>query len=61
MRNAKLSPYVRVHIAFQHRYSPVNLLRIFRTPFSKNTSGRLLLIFFDYDKLGPLDFNLAIA
>ena len=28
---------------FSIRCSPVNLLRIFRTPFPKNTSGRLLL------------------
>ena len=27
-----------------HGYSPVNLMHIFRTPFSKNTSGGLLLI-----------------
>ena len=30
-------------IEITHGYSPVNLLRIFRTPFTKNTSGRLLL------------------
>ena len=30
-------------IALRHRCSPVNLLYIFRTPFPKNTSGRLLL------------------
>ena len=28
---------------FPHGFSPVNLLHIFRTPFPKNTSGRLLL------------------
>ena len=32
-------------IVLRHGCSPVNLLRIFRTPFLKNTSGRLLLIF----------------
>ena len=32
-----------IEITLQHGYSPVNLLHIFRTPFSKNTSGRLLL------------------
>ena len=32
-----------IDIAFRHRCSPVNLLHIFRTPFLKNTSGRLLL------------------
>ena len=30
-------------VAPRHGYSPVNLLYIFRTPFLKNTSGRLLL------------------
>ena len=30
-------------VAFWHGPSPVNLLHIFRTPFPKNTSGRLLL------------------
>ena len=30
-------------IALWHGYSPANLLHIFRTPFPKNTSGRLLL------------------
>ena len=32
-----------IEITLRHRCSPVNLLHIFRTPFSKNTSGRLLL------------------
>ena len=27
----------------RHGHSPVNLQQILRTPFSKNTSGRLLL------------------
>ena len=30
-------------IALRHGCSPANLLHIFRTPFPKNTSGRLLL------------------
>ena len=30
-------------IALRHRGSPVNLLRIFRIPFPRNTSGWLLL------------------
>ena len=30
-------------VAFWHGCSPVNLLRNFRTPFPKNTSGQLLL------------------
>ena len=32
-----------IEIAFRHQCSPVNLLRIFRTPFLKNTCGWLLL------------------
>ena len=32
-----------IEIALPHGCSPVNLLYIFRTPFSKNNSGRLLL------------------
>ena len=31
-----------IDIAFGHGCSPVNLLYIFRTPFSKNTPGMLL-------------------
>ena len=32
-----------IEITLWHGCSPVNLLYIFRTPFTKNTSGRLLL------------------
>ena len=32
-----------IEIALRHGCSPANLLHIFRTPFPKNTSGRLLL------------------
>ena len=32
-----------IEIALRHGCSPVNLLHIFRTPFPRNTSGRLLL------------------
>ena len=32
-----------IEITLRHWCSPVNLLLIFRTPFLKNTSGRLLL------------------
>ena len=32
-----------IEIALRHGCSPVNLLHIFRIPFLKNTSGRLLL------------------
>ena len=32
-----------IEITLRHGCSPVNLLHIFRTPFTKNTSERLLL------------------
>ena len=32
-----------IGITFRHGFSPANLLHIFRTPFLKNTFGRLLL------------------
>ena len=32
-----------IEITLRHGRSPVNLLHIFKTPFLKNTSGRLLL------------------
>ena len=35
---------VAIEIALRHRCSPVNLLHIFRTPFPRKTSGRLLLL-----------------
>ena len=34
-----------IEITLRQACSPVNLLHIFRTPFVKNTSGWLLLIF----------------
>ena len=34
-----------IEITLRHGCSPVNLLHIIRTPFLKNTSGRLLLFF----------------
>ena len=33
-----------IEIALRHGCFPVNLLHIFRTPFTKKTSGRLLLV-----------------
>ena len=34
-----------IEITLRHRCSPVNLLHTLRTPFPKNSSGRLLLEF----------------
>ena len=39
-----------IEIALRHGCSPVNLLHIFRTPFSKNTPGHLLWSTFHYGK-----------
>ena len=33
----------KVELTPRHEFYPVNLLQIFRTPFLKNTSGRLLM------------------
>ena len=38
-----------IEITPRHGCSPVNLLHIFRTPFLKNTSGRLLLVYFTWE------------
>ena len=35
----------KCYFALRHGCSPINLLHIFRTPFPRNTSGRLLLYF----------------
>ena len=40
-----------IEITHRHGCSPVNLLHIFRTPFLKNTSGQLLLIFVQWATL----------
>ena len=42
--NNKVANFNFIEIALRHGCSPVNLLHIFRKPFPKNTSGRLLLI-----------------
>ena len=36
-----------IEITLRHGWSPPNLLHILRTPFLNNSSGRLLLLFFD--------------
>ena len=35
--------YNFIEISLQHGYSPVNLLHVFRAPFPKNNSERMLL------------------
>ena len=47
-----------IEIALWHGCSPVNLLYIFRTPFSKNISGWLLLI--DASKMFHIVDNLLL-
>ena len=42
-----------IETTLRHECSPVNLLHIFRTPFTKNTSGRLLL-----DNASDTEFHL---
>ena len=44
----KVAKQTQLHfkIALRHGCSAINLLHIFRTPFPKNTSGRLLLKIF---------------
>ena len=39
----KFSLQLYLKMTFRHEHSPVNLLRIFRTPFHKNTYGGLCL------------------
>ena len=57
----------RIELTFQHGCSPVNLLHIFRTPFIKNTSGRLQLEIFgnisklEYLILIVMFFNLMLV
>ena len=46
-----------IEIVLRHGYSGVNLLHIFKTPFPKNTSRRLLLILvISYDNSFQLPF-----
>ena len=45
-----------IEITLRHECSPVNLLHILRTPFTKNTYGRLLLILESF-----IMFNLLLV
>ena len=52
-----------IEITLRHGYSPVNLLHIFRTPFTKNTSGWLLLDFdiqIEYLIIQYFDFRASL-
>ena len=40
-----------IEIKLRHGYSPSNLLYIFGAPFLKNTSGRLLLLIYNFNFL----------
>ena len=40
-----------IEITLRHGCSPVNLLHIFKRPFLKNTSGRLLLLLLRFNRL----------
>ena len=40
-----------IEITLRHGCSPVNLLHIFKRPFLKNTSGRLLLLLLRFHRL----------
>ena len=48
-----------IEITLRHGCPPVNLLHIFRTPFTKNTSGRLLLNKFN-NKLILMQSNMTM-
>ena len=49
-----------IEISLRHGCSPVNLLHIFRAPFLKNTSGRLLPFLVkqsvNYDELDEVNY-----
>ena len=46
-----------IEITLQHECSPVILLHFFRTPFTKNTSGRLLLPLLTCTKITKRCYN----
>ena len=48
-----------IEITLRHGCSLVNLLQIFRTPFPKNTSGRLLLLRFHKENVGLVHISYS--
>ena len=50
-----------IEITLWHGCSPVNLLHIFRTPFTKNTSGWLLLEIIKNDVKSYMDYSHLVA
>ena len=50
-----------IETAVRHECYPVNLLPIFRTPFPRNTSGRLLLNVNTYKKKTSKDLKKEIV
>ena len=50
-----------LEIKLRHGCSPVNLLHIFRTPFTKNTSGWLLLEIIKNDVKSDMDYSHLVA
>ena len=53
--------YNFIEITLRHGCFPVNLLHIFRTPFPRNTSGRLLLNVNTYKKKTSKDLKKEIV
>ena len=49
-----------IEIALRHGCSPVNLLHIFRTPFPKNTLGRLLLNLYNVLRMCYFTFRVDL-
>ena len=50
-----------IEITLGHGSSPVNVLHIFRTPFTKNTSGWLLLEIIRNDVKSGMDYSYLVA
>ena len=50
-----------IEIALRHGCSPVILLHIFRTPFFKNTYGRLLLLFTYFEgQVHQMEYDIVV-